>query len=254
MAFLFLLFVGVNLIKGERRWQIARWLAIVLIATAILLTRERTPIAMIGVGVVVLMVLRFYPSYSRIFLVIGLVVTLLAVSTFIQANRSFVIRLLGGDLASIRLVELANPFQANTVVWRIDVKWIPALQMMDRNPIGYGLGATRYSRVNRDGNLLIAPHNTFLEIGLETGIPGLLLFFFIGLEFMRWTFILKSQCRPIRSIRFMPDALLAVFTSALACALVSTVLLDTASLLVWLIIGITPVINRLVVQAPLETI
>jgi hypothetical protein len=50
----------------------------------------------------------------------------------------------------------------------------------------------------------------------------------------------------------MPDTLLAIFASAMACALVSTVFLDTAGLLVWLFIGLIPVIDRPVFLASVD--
>jgi len=252
MAFCFVFLVGSNPIKGEIRWQIARWIGISLILFVILLTRERTPLVMILLGVFVLFFLRIRPFLATFLIILIVIGIIIGLAFFIQANKDFTIRLLGGNLAAIRLVELTDPFQADTVVWRVDVKWLPALQMMEQNPFGYGLGATRYSRVTRNGSQLVAPHNTFLEFGLEVGYLGLFLFICTLAEFIRRAFKLKRISRPIRYMKSMPDTLIAVLVSAIACAFVSTVLLDTAGLMVWLFIGLVPVMHRLIVKNQFE--
>ena len=245
MAFLLIFLLGFNPIRKNRRWIIARLVAILLITTVILLTRERTPIAMIAVGLAVHLLLRIYPSISRLFLIAFLMISLLVLSFLITAYRESVINILGGDLASLRLVELANPLQADTVSHRIEKLWIPSLELISENPIGYGIGASRYSRATREEQLLITPHSTYLEIGLELGVIGFVVFSLILVESIRWIFALRPKCRQFNNLRFLPDSILGVIAAALACALISTVFLDTAGNMVWFFIGLVPVTSRL---------
>ncbi len=245
MVFLALFILGFNPLPRRFSWQAWRWLAVILFFVMLFVTRERTPLGMFLVGSVVLAIFRFRPALVRPAILAGLMAVLVMLAVFVQLNREYVIHALGGDLAAIRLVELANPFQANTVAWRMQEVWMPSVELIASNPLGYGLGSTRYSRATRDGDLVIAPHNTYLEVGVELGVIGLSLFLLIILESVRLALAIKHRYAGDRRLYFLPDAILAVLAAALACAVISTVLLDTAGLLIWLMLGLLHVASVL---------
>jgi len=253
MALLSVFFVGFCPLSRGSRWRGWRRVAIALFIFLILLTRERTPVGMFIVGLVIVVLFRIRPSAFRPVALLTMVASLALVALIVQGSRSLVIDAIGGDLAAARLVELSNPFRADTVIWRIERLWIPSMEMIVSNPIGFGLGATRYSRATRTGALLIAPHNTFLEIGLELGVLGLILFTAIVLEASRLALAVKARAEDRSQLYFLPDTILAVFAAAFACGVVSTVLLDVAGLLLWFMLGLIPVCGDLVCRQAQQT-
>ena len=86
-----------------------------------------------------------------------------------------------GNIVVVRTLELLNPLQAETVRWRLQSVWPEALERVWANPFGYGLGSyqtTRDNQVEVDSGtgFYFPPHNAYLQLTLETGVIGGLLY------------------------------------------------------------------------------
>lgn len=134
---------------------------------------ERAPIAMIFIGSVVIFLdfsslSRFIVSTTRV-LTAGIVVTILFFS-FIKVMSAT------GERRYDRLLELQNPLEAGNIEFRREVAWANALLLIERNPLGYGVGKATFSSASVATDVYVETESMYLRIALESGIIGLLLF------------------------------------------------------------------------------
>lgn len=94
--------------------------------------------------------------------------------------------------ATITSPETGYNWDPNDVVGRREI-WKRGITALEHDPIGYGLGA--YPMVDlKFGGRFMAPHNSFLEIAVELGILGLVLF--VRMYILAWR-LLSEQRRKL---------------------------------------------------------
>ena len=183
------LFILVLLIPRNyltRFYRFSQFAALILVSIYLYLTLERSAIAMILIGVVSIFFLSFRRRLGRIAWVVILIVSLLGIVTMSLIDISN-IPWTRETIALRRIAELANPLQATTVIGRATSIWPVALERLIANPLGYGLGTFHTTRQNQalGYDFFIPPHNMYLQILLEIGIIGLIIFFGFIFSYVR---------------------------------------------------------------------
>jgi O-antigen ligase len=134
------------------------------------------------------------------------------------------IRIISPDIDLNRISTLVDPINVLENDIRI-VNYDIGLKKFLENPSLFGMGAGSYSRLgitNTSGRLMMYPHNLFLEVGLEQGIIGLLLFcIFIGLAFHIAICNLKLENRNFE-FRSISVTLFGIFIYSLCNSMISS--------------------------------
>jgi O-antigen ligase len=129
---------------------------------------------------------------------------------------------------------------------RMDIWRFGIMHLKDRPVFGFGYGRANFSKVYPEffkrSILLFHTHNTFLNIGLELGIPGL-----IALFWLFWA-ILKSLWKDWRN-RLNDNRLLsfAILTSVIGFLIrvqFDHLLVDEMALMLWLLVGMGFAISK----------
>ena len=167
---------GVLLVRRERSiWRLCLY---GLMAIALLFTYVRAAwIALLFGGIFLLLAyfwhirlvrLLFFPSITIIVLSIGL---LLWGTTLIASD-------LPNAALQERIGSLSNPLQDKSMLDRFD-NWSEAWKVVEEHPLGIGIGMTGAASIkysDNSGLSLITLDNSYLEILVTTGWPGLFLF------------------------------------------------------------------------------
>lgn len=134
----------------------------------------------------------------------------------------------------------------DTDVPRIKLWEFGIIHLKDRPILGFGYGRANFVRtypelLKEDGHFFHA-HNTFINIGLELGIPGL-----IALLWLFWA-ILKSLWKDwkdkMNEKRFLSFAILISVVGFLIRVQFDHLLVDEMALMLWLLAGIGFVISN----------
>jgi hypothetical protein len=232
--FLLVLFIpGYMLSNNYKRLRI---LALFVTGLYILITLERSAIGMIvlGIGVAIFMKMRW--KLGRISIILFLITGITGVILMNSIDPSQ-IPWTKDTIALRRVFELANPIKANTVEGRANVVWPQALRRLAENPLGYGLGTFHTTSQNQklDFSFFIPPHNMYLQIILETGIIGLLVFVLLILVYFR--VLMKARVR--REDRNIIIGAITSLTAILTIAMVNYPLELPVGFFFWFLTGIT---------------
>ena len=140
-----------------------------------------------------------------------------------------------------RLAELANPFKSGTLAGRFTVYWPQIWTKFLENPMGYGLGTFHDTTANRaTGNAIgFSPHNMYIQIALETGLFGFLIF--ISLLGNYVSLLYKSYQR--RQSYWRPPVGLSAFASFMAFLAIGfanqPIETFALALLFWFLVGLS---------------
>ena len=210
-----------------------RKLAIAVGATWLLvlvLFPERTPImlTLIAAGAVVVP-LTWRPHMRRRAIIAGLgaiavVVAIVAFSARFAQSDKVVLR---------RLAELANPLESPTLVWRF-VNWGMWTGDVIAQPWGHGTGSAQ--RYIEAVNIITTPHNKFLAVAYETGIPGLLIWIVLMTALLRLGFR-EAQGAGTPFGRILGVAVFANVVIVFAYGMTYEVLYYAEQLVFWLTAG-----------------
>ncbi len=170
----------------------------------------------------------------------------IAVASFATGVTLYGILLWGGPALKstgaeklIRLAELANPFQATSILDRTETKWLPAIETIASNPwgVGIGYGSQTKARASADasGNY-IQPHNELVQKTLETGVVGGLIYLLLLLAIFRDNLILFRN----KDMMTIGAGLVAVTLAFWICGMVNLPFSGSSGLLYWLWAGIAP--------------
>lgn len=174
-----------------------RWLAMFVAVGAVIATGERAGLGMIAAGTLIALALKVRRQFGRGTIVLGVALAGIAALAISQIDLRSIPKT-EANVVVVRILELANPLQAETVRWRLQVVWPEALERLAENPLGYGLGSYQTTRDNQaqvatgEGSYF-PPHNTYLQIALESGLPGLLLFLILLIRYAG--FLLQAAVR-----------------------------------------------------------
>jgi O-antigen ligase len=155
--------------EGRRKLSSVRpalWISIsICLVVAIMTTGSRGALAAILVGMSFLLIVRF--RWRGLAAMVAIILTLFVVPNPLSSR-------------------LQSEHSINPVAYARANMWMQAVQIMLDHPLGIGLGLYQYvypgrafaieGEIARYGKLAQTPHNEFLQIGAELGIPGLLLF------------------------------------------------------------------------------
>lgn len=171
---------------GPARWlkyfYYLIWIAMMLI------TLERTPLIMSMLAVSVVFLFQTTPHRRKVFLISATVLLIGGYGTLVL-SESYLKS--SGINSLIRLAELTNPLEADSIHDRADNYWGPSIEHIKENPIGLGIGqgsGTKASgRVSLTDTGNIRTHNEILQKALETGVFGVVAFIILMIAVFRDT-------------------------------------------------------------------
>jgi O-antigen ligase len=179
--------------------KIGLQVAVVIIGAGILVTQNRSAWLGAGVGLVVVVCLYFLygrdpgAGLQRAQVIMPLLIISLIVGLFVGMSR------MSGSL-SARAGTLSQLQRDDSFQWRLGM-WSKALRMLRDRPLtGWGVGSYPLQQALYDhpavkgrtqrqiaaggAGLAENAHNTFLQLGAETGVPGLLLYLSVFVSFI----------------------------------------------------------------------
>jgi len=208
---------------------------------------ERTAIAMIGIGLVVMYFIVSNSSKPfKVFIFFScIVLAFLGIRSLVLP----ILKSVGINLYWYRVFELFDLFNAETFVTRAGESgnWSAALERIMHRPIlGYGTGTGTFTRLGSIAGVNnYSTHNEFLSIALELGIMGLLVFIYMIFK-IYGKIVLLSKLND--HYKFIAAGIGAALMAQLACSMFNIALLSgESSRLVWLMVGILPALlnNRI---------
>jgi len=215
-----ILLVALSRGVGNPIFGLLKWLVAALLIIMLFLAGSRGPI--LAVVVTISSYLILFQSDRKRWLGLAL---FLATCLFLVA----VVGMLGAEETAERITGTSERTAGLTVFYRLTA-WATAVQLTLQHPI-LGVGTSGFAA----HHFIVYPHNIFLEIACELGIPGLLLFFSLLIAGFRKACSLYRQVRddPFRSKLLISFILIGIY--ALVNAQVSGSITGNAWL--WLALG-----------------
>jgi len=196
----------------SRRFYIKVLYSIAVMVFFALLLLSQTRMAFIATFIGYLFVLMALPRMTKYKLILfgtPVMILLIAIAIVPEQSRFH---------SFISISDLViSPQSSDYSSWTRALLWKRSLELIIQHPIlgvGPGLGPTKINLAFHRG-LLLDPHNAYLSIFLETGLPGL--FFFLWIVIACWLVVFKtsrdSSLTP--ELRQIAIAILGVLTAAL---------------------------------------
>ncbi len=173
--------------RGLKYFYYFIWLAMMVV------TFERTPFIMTLLAAAIVFLFQATPRRRKIFVAVAATLFIGSYSV-LTLGKSYLEN--SGVASLIRLAELTNPLQAESIVDRTDNFWGPSLTLIKENPMGIGIGqgsgtkASGLVSLSDSGN--IRSHNELLQKTLETGIPGAIVFVILLISVFRDSWRLRK--------------------------------------------------------------
>ena len=145
------------------------------------------------------------------------------------------------------MVEVVSPFSAESVQSGRLYLWAKTIERIQESPLGYGLGSTFDNRANQSSTI-IPPHNNFLRVAVELGIPGLALFLMTYLQILRHIMHYLKIVDPDFSL--LLRAILGIILAMLVCGIFNNPLQTTVAFYFWFLIGLIPVLGNKFLRSP----
>lgn len=164
-----------------------------------------------------------------------------AIIGYIITNFKHKIPIMASESLKAQVVHPSYTYTDRMELWRFGI-----MHLKDRPVFGFGYGRANFSKVYPEflkrSILLFHTHNTFVNIGLELGIPGL-----IALLWLFWA-IMKSLWKDWRN-RLNDNILLsfAILTSVVGFLIrvqFDHLLVDEMALMLWLLVGMGFAISK----------
>ena len=175
LAFFALLLMNIRSRSFRGGYGIIKCIFVLSFVVLLTFGRERTPIAMLLIGIV-LSNLEFNSAkkFLKRLIVSGVIIGSIAIS--LHFLKQPLIRT--GKYEYYRLAELGTPLEARTMKSRRIIQWEKALDTIGSHVLfGTGLGTgTETTQTMRESALIVTPHNWYLKVALETGLIGFILF------------------------------------------------------------------------------
>jgi len=238
LIFLMAYATGKNWIDG---WKKVRTAYFILWVVMLSVTLERTPMIMCLTGMGLTYLLKSTVQ-KRKKLLGTIAVCLILLFSVLNISGEYLRNT--GASTLIRLAELANPLNADSINDRVERKWLPTLDIIESNPMGVGVGygsGTRAHDMAQKSGLLIEPHNEFLQKCLETGIGGGLLFLFLVFS------VFKDARRLIKNNIKANEygyGMAGVTAGFLVCGMVNLPFSGASGLLFWSCAGVIIALGR----------
>ncbi|MBI3354440.1 MAG: O-antigen ligase family protein [Nitrospirae bacterium] len=157
------------------------------------------------------------------------------IMSFIIMNFKHMIPITTSESLKMQVVHPAYSYTDRMELWRFGI-----MHLKDRPVFGFGYGRANFARVYPEffkrSILLFHTHNTFINIGLELGIPGL-----IALLWLFWV-ILKSLWKDwkdkLNENKILSFAIFVSVVGFLVRIQLDHLLVDEMALMLWLLVGI----------------
>jgi O-antigen ligase len=136
----------------------------------------------------------------------------------------------------IRMAELANPFQASSILDRTETKWLPALESIRTHPQGVGIGYGSQTRANQsasESDAYVQPHNEIIQKTLETGLIGGVIYLLLLVSVFKDSLILARSAE----FKAIGLALMAGTVSFWVCGMVNLPFSGSSGLIYWALAG-----------------
>jgi len=200
----------------------------------------RTPVLMLGLG---LLVTSLLTGYIRGSLLKRLIFLGLAAIILVEAFVYFSPYLRDSkDPRFVRFAELANPMEADTVKFRRERPWKESLAVISRHPLGIGVGSGKRTRPGVVAGTYYLPHNEFLMKWLELGLPGLIFFILLLLKTATVAATVVWKGTQAWHRRYAAG-ILGVLAAYVACSMVNIPFLDESGIFFWFMAGVLPLIK-----------
>lgn len=180
VLFLWALFVpGRSLSK---RWRIVQRAALVCGLLYLAFSNERSSLGMAAVGIAFVV---FLHARRRLGISIFLISIPALVLLFLGMSRIDPSQIPWSEdtIVQRRLLELLNPLKSGTLAGRMTVYWPVYWGYFLDNPLGYGLGTFHSTSATQASQWGLSPHNMYLQVLLEIGVVGLVVFVAIWAAF-----------------------------------------------------------------------
>jgi O-antigen ligase len=194
ILFLWVLFLPSS--AFSRKWRWLRQLALLCGVLFLLFSNERSAIGMVAVGVSIVVFLQIRRKIGIGVFLVGIPMLALALWVTSQIDSAS-IPWNEDTIAYRRLLELLNPLSSGTFRGRFEVYWPVYWEYFLANPLGYGLGAfhqTSATVMTEWGRSPRTPHNMYLQILLETGVAGILVFISIVAVYFTRLYMRSRKC------------------------------------------------------------
>lgn len=161
------------LMNGGKRWALVNAIFVPVGIVCVVLSGSRAGLLSVAVALLFPFLRLMRMSWKvRLTLIMAIIAT---VSVLLDVSESTYWR---------RLTTIAEQFESRDLNGRVDV-WAQGLELFQRKPLaGYGAG-TFPSVTGATQAARIAAHNAFLEVLVENGAVGLMLYFVVHLSLIR---------------------------------------------------------------------
>ncbi|MFZ3064423.1 MAG: O-antigen ligase family protein [Nitrospirota bacterium] len=164
-----------------------------------------------------------------------------AIIGYIITNFKHKIPIMASESLKAQVVHPSYTYTDRMELWRFGI-----MHLKDRPVFGFGYGRANFARVYPEffkrSRLLFHTHNTFLNIGLELGIPGL-----IALLWLFWA-ILKSLWKDwkdkMNENKILSFAIFVSVVGFLVRIQFDHLLVDEMALMLWLLVGMGFAISK----------
>ena len=150
-----------------------------------IVTFERTPFIMSALALAITYYLNASKSKKKQLITVAVIFAVISYSTLLIFEPY--LKSSGID-SLIRLAEMTNPLEADSIHDRADNYWGPALDVIKANPMGVGIGNASATKASGQLNFAdtgsIHTHNEILQKVFETGYFGGLLFLILMISIL----------------------------------------------------------------------
>lgn len=231
--------IFISLKLTDRKMKRLQLLYLTLLVILLLFELERAPLMMFLVGSIVVLSLSGVCRKSIRNMLIPIL--LLLVMWIVFQYYAPELAQLGGERV-IRFSELSHPWKSRTVVARFHLHWQPVFKRMLLHPFGTGTGSYTGTYTMKKIGLYgsqRAPHNMYLHILGELGIPGLILFLLISIGTFKCglSYSIKSRDAFLQSLSI---GILGAAVSVFAIGIVNLPHIYTSGPIFWLLVGLLP--------------
>lgn len=242
LAFFAIILINLNSRYFGLKIKTLKYAFILLLIILLSLGVERTPIAMIAIGIA-FSCLEF--ESAKKFFKGAIISVLVIVMVLISFNILKEPLLRTGRREFHRLAELHNPLEARTIKYRKASIWVSVRERIKHNMLGLGLGTgTVTTQTMREHALIVDPESWYLKIFMETGFIGFFIFMLLTVKVMK-EFILYLRKSENLMYRGLVKGLLGGTVAIISAGFANIPLEYHLGIFFWFLVGLVPLLPQL---------